>query len=294
MRKNPFEVLGLSPRIVKELDEESLFRLVKACYRTLQQVYHPDLSSGSGEKALEINLAFEALNLRKNPESFRHWRRAYLRRLSRKTLQRRLEELHLQLGRNERERENLAETFWQSLLSRARQGHLLSPPPQRLRLKIYDIGLQYRLPYPVFGRRAPFKEFLFDEKGRLWIRLPGASDLRAGQSLRLLGGVPREKIEPWLLLEKTPSEGGLLPENFLQAETFKRACLPYLRHEIRPNLYLFSLRPEESSRLYLEGLLLEITPLPPDFKIVTKDLSPLQFCQESEDSSPEKDLPWVY
>ena len=294
MRRNPFEVLGLSPHIVKELDEESLFRLVRACYRTLQQVYHPDLSSGSGERALEINLAFEALDLRRNPESFRHWRRAYLKRLSRKTLRSRLEEMHLRLGRSEREREILSEAFWQSLLSRAREGHLLSPAPRRLRLKIYDIGLQYRLPYPVFGRRGPFKEFLFDEEGRLFVRLPGTSELREGQSLRLLGGVPREKIEPWLLLEKIPSEEGLRPENFLRTETFKRACLPHLKHEMEPNLYLFSLRPEDPSRLYLEGLLLEMTPLPADFKIVTKDISSPQFCQETEESSSEKDLSLLY
>ncbi|RUM87089.1 MAG: hypothetical protein DSZ24_07005 [Thermodesulfatator sp.] len=294
MRRNPFEILGLSPRIVKELDEEGLFRLVRACYRTLQQVYHPDLSSGSGEKALEINLAFEALDLRKNPESFRYWRRAYLKRLSRRTLQGRLEEMHLRLGRSERERETLSEAFWQSLLSRAQEDHLLTPLPRHLRLKIYDISLQYRLPYPVFGRKAPFKEFLFDGKGQVFVRLAGASELRSASQLRLLGGVPREKIEPWILLEKTPSEEGLRPENFLRAETFKRACLPYLQHQIRPNLYLFSLRPEDPSRLYLEGLLLEIKPLPRDFKIVAKEEESLQFRQNAEDSFSERDLPLLY
>jgi len=29
-KKNPFEIFGLSPKIVKELDEEVLFKLIKS------------------------------------------------------------------------------------------------------------------------------------------------------------------------------------------------------------------------------------------------------------------------
>ncbi len=292
MRRNPFEILGLSPRIVKELDEESLFRLVKACYRALQQVHHPDLSSGSGEKALELNLAFEALNLPKNPESFRKYRQAYIKRLSRKTLRSKLEEMALRLGRAFRERDHLEEAFWENLLVRAQEGHLLSPRPRKIRIKVFDLSLKYRFPYPVFGSRAPFKEFLFDEEGELYLKVPGKRPPRKISGLKMVGCVPREKIEPWLLLEKTPGEEGLMAEDYLRAETFRRACLPHLKPRLLPNSYLFSFRNEDCSRLYLEGLVIVSEPLEGDLLInVKNDSDKLHFCEEKPKIFEDEELP---
>ncbi|MBX6423255.1 J domain-containing protein [Thermosulfurimonas sp. F29] len=292
MRRNPFEILGLSPKIVKELDEENLFRLVRACYRALQQVHHPDLSSGSGEKALELNLAFEALNLSKNPESFRRWRKAYIKRLSRRSLKNQLEEMALRLGRAFRERDHLEEAFWENLLVRAREGHLISPPPRRLRIKVFDLSLKYRLPYPLFGPKAPFKEFLFDGEGRLYIRFSGKHTPRKVSGLTLVGCVPRDRIEPWLLLEKTPGEEGLIAEEYLRAETFRRACLPHLKPHLLREGYLFSFRNEDYSRLYLEGLILNIESLEKNSLInVKKDLDALHFCKKNSGFSDEEELP---
>ncbi len=279
--RNPFEVLGLSPRIVKELDEESLFRLVKACYRALQQVYHPDVSEGSRERALELNLAFEALNLSKNPESFRHHRKAYVRRLSRKTLRSRLEDLALKLGRVFREKETLEEAFWETLVTRAREsGHLISPPPRNLRLHLFDLSLKYHLPFPVFGKRAPFKEMIFDEEGELFVRFSREGTLKKTTRLRLVGCVPRERLEPWCLLEKHPGADGLITEDFIRAETFRRACLPFLRTRLQPNAYLFSFRNEDFSRLYLEGIILRLQPTSFSSTNVKVSTGYLQICEK--------------
>ncbi|OAQ21115.1 J domain-containing protein [Thermosulfurimonas dismutans] len=280
--RNPFEVLGLSPKIVKELDEESLFRLVKACYRALQQVYHPDLASGSREKALELNLAFEALNLSKNPESFRRHRQAYVRRLSRKTLRNRMEALSLKLGRLFREKVILEEAFWGELVSRARESeHLLSPLPRNLRLHLFDLATKYHLPFPVFGRRAPFKEFLFDEEGYLYLKYARGKTLRKVSRIKMIGCVPREKIEPWMLLEKRPGNESLVAEEYMKAETFRRACLPFLKTRLEPNSYLFSFRNEDFSRVYLEGLILRLSPLcPKSITNVKLSSQKLQICEE--------------
>jgi len=292
MRRNPFEVLGLSPRIVKELDEESLFRLVKACYRALQQAHHPDLSTGSGEKALELNLAFEALNLPKNPESFRRWRRNYVRRLSRRTLRTRLEEMALRLGRAFREREQLEEAFWENLMVRAAEGHLITPLPRGVRVRLLDLSLKYRLPYPLFGSRAPFKELIFDEGGETYLRISAKHPPRRAAGLRLLGCVPRERIDPWLLLEKSPGEEGLIAEEYLRAETFRRACLPHLKPRLLREGYLFSFRQEDYSRIYLEGLVLEEIPLEEDLLTnVKKEPKDLHLCNNSSEPVEEEELP---
>ena len=283
--RNPFEVLGLSPRIVKELDEESLFRLVKACYRALQQVYHPDLSSGSGEKALELNLAFEALNLAKNPESFRRHRENYIKRLSRKTLRNRIEALTLKLGRLFREKLVLEEAFWEDIVSRAREGgHLLSPAPRSLRLRLFDLATKYHLPFPIFGSKAPFKEFWFDEEGHLYLKYPGDKRLRKVSRIKIIGCIPREKIEPWMFLEKNPGNEGLLAEEYMKAETFRQACLPFLKTKLALNSYLFSFRNEDFSRVYLEGLILRLVSLAPKpFTNVKVSSQKLQIC-EGKDS----------
>jgi len=287
--RNPFEVLGLSPKIVKELDEGSLFRLVKACYRALQQVYHPDLKSGSGEKALELNLAFEALNLSKNPESFRRYREAYIKRLSRKTLRSQIEELSLKLGKVFKEKETLEEAFWGELLSRAQASDsLISPRPQNLRIHLFDLATKYHLPFPVFGGGAPFKEFLFDEQGGLYLKYNRGRQPRPVSRIKIIGCVPRGKIDPWMLLEKKPGSGGLVAEDYLKAETFRQACLPFLKTRLEPNSYLFSFRNGDFSRVYLEGLILRLSPCSSKKSITNVKSSPknLQICEKKEPLFP--------
>jgi curved DNA-binding protein CbpA len=75
--KNPFEVLGITPAMVRSLEGKELFSLVRSSYRSLQLIYHPDrsplhdqaLKLQKTQKVAEINLAFEKLDLDRAPDS---------------------------------------------------------------------------------------------------------------------------------------------------------------------------------------------------------------------------------
>ena len=82
MEKNPFEILGITPELVKKLDNEQLFKLVQSNYRLLQKIFHPDVashksSSKANNIAVELNRAFEQLNIKKDGESFETFRKSY-------------------------------------------------------------------------------------------------------------------------------------------------------------------------------------------------------------------------
>ncbi len=58
--------------------------LVRSAYRALQTIYHPD-RGGSHKKAIEVNLAFEMLDYRKDQEQFAAHKERYVQRLYRTT-----------------------------------------------------------------------------------------------------------------------------------------------------------------------------------------------------------------
>ncbi len=273
MRRNPFEILGIAPEMVRDLDDEALFNLVKACYRALQRAYHPDLHPGHRERAVEINLAFEALDLERNPESFLEYRRAYLRRLSRRTQRRTIENLTQQVAILLRQQELLQENYWRHLLEvfRLRPGPTLFPdPPRGVKVTLLDVSLRFNVSFAGVGRTLAFKEILFDQEGVLYYRFPRKKKFQPVRFLTLVGSVPRTHIEIWPLLVKkaTPEAAGGLPNpkafevlNMVETEVFKRACLPLLRLELRENAYLFSLRQktgEPEAGVYLEGMILKV------------------------------------
>ncbi len=297
MQRNPFEVLGISPEIVRDLDEKALFGLVKACYRALQRAYHPDLQNGGKEKAVELNLAFEALDFERNPDSFREHRQAYLRRLSRKTQRRTIDELHRKLAVLLRQQELLAENFWKHLLEASQNsGPTLFPEkPKALKVSLLDLGLKFNASFTSYARHVAFKEILFDEEGRLYYRFPRRRTFQPVNFITLVGTVSRRLLEIWPLLEKKPTpqaaEGGL-PDlkafeviNAIQTEVFKRSCLPLLKTELQESSYLFSLHRKHYALeplVFVEGMILRIEPASPkDFnKIVRKTSKSLQNCKE--------------
>ncbi len=293
MPRNPFEVLGISPEIVRDLDEEALFGLVKACYRALQRAYHPDLQNGGKEKSVELNLAFEALDFERNPESFREHRQAYLRRLSRRTQKRTIDELNRKLALLWRQQELLAENFWRHLLEASHRGGptLFPEKPKGLKIVLLDLGLKFNASFTGYARHVAFKEMLFDEEGRLYYRFPRRRTFSPVNFIILVGTVARRRLEIWPLLEKKPTpqaaEGGL-PDlkafevlNAIQTEVFKRSCLPLLKTELQEDSYLFSLHRKHTSLqplVFVEGMVLKIEPASPqDFdKIVRKHPNSLQ------------------
>ena len=87
--KNPFEILGITPAMVRVLAGKELFSLVKASYRALLLIYHPDrsplhdqeLKIQRNKKVAEINLAFEKLDHDRDPASLEHYQQLYARRV---------------------------------------------------------------------------------------------------------------------------------------------------------------------------------------------------------------------
>ena len=67
------------------LKEKELFILVKSVYRCLHKFYHPDMAVNNGQQqsahnaslAIDLNLAFEKLNLDKDAESFKYYHQLY-------------------------------------------------------------------------------------------------------------------------------------------------------------------------------------------------------------------------
>lgn len=86
--QNPFKVLGLTPEIVRKLDDAILIEAVKRNYRLLSRVFHPD----AGGKSASFRELAEAYSLLDNPETFQTFKSEYL-----KPRKDRLEELLVEL-----------------------------------------------------------------------------------------------------------------------------------------------------------------------------------------------------
>ncbi len=255
-KRNPFEIFGLSPRIVKELDEETLFKLIKAIYRVFQFAYHPD-KGGDPKKALEINLAFESINLEKNPENFRNYRKKYIERLSRKTLQRELEELRTQNRKLSFYNQLLKDKLWRYLESGFDYLEKLFNNSGGLELRLFDI-----INYMNFsGLRNTRRQMFFKEiiltKDFLLKRSAYEEYYRKFVNYKYLGCIKREYLEPWVLLEREFKEDTPNFKNFISKEAFIKECLIYLDVEIKPNSYVFFYTPEEFEKVFLEGVVIE-------------------------------------
>lgn len=76
---NPFQVLGLSPEVIRILTDEEIGIIVKTQYRALQQIFHPD-KKGKEETSKQINQAYEYLDQARNPETYAYYKKRYLAR----------------------------------------------------------------------------------------------------------------------------------------------------------------------------------------------------------------------
>ena len=290
MPKNPFEVFGLNPEMVGELSEKELFSVLKSLYRALQKTVHPDLArSGArkrgGDKAVELNLAFEALNLDKNPVSFRRHRKSFVARRPKSVYQKSLSlqrELNLQAAREER----LASAYLERLMA----GHGFRPAPpdggplsltlpfplKNVRLGLLDVAINQNLKMASWALGSNYKEMKFDAKGQLTLKPVGRTRFNRAAYIHILGSVPADKIELLPLLERPPARFFKAPAlnagigadgpslsvlNRLSQENFKRHVLVHLRPEVTERSYIFSInRPdfEENGALTLEGLVVKI------------------------------------
>lgn len=253
--RNPFEVFGLSPKIVKELDEKALYKLVKSVYRVLQLIYHPD-RGGNPEKSLELNKAFELLNLEKNPESFKEYRKKYIARLSRKTLQSEIEKLKTQNRRLKFYNELLKEKFWQYLETGFETIENFFSNNKIIKLKIFDIVSHINFSdIRSIKKQIYFKELILTKEFILKKRSYEKYFIKI-QNYKFLGTIKREYIEPWVLLERDPKEEKFILKNYMSKETFIKECLVYLNPELNINTYVFFYYPDDFQKVYLEGVII--------------------------------------
>ena len=293
--KNPFEVFGLSPEIVERLDEKELFSLIKVVYRTLQKIYHPDSCVAKSAKqvkqatarTVELNLAFEKLNLDKNSESFSSYHRQYTQRRSR-NYRKKISKLKIDLQLVQQKQGNLADGYMLYLLrglpwlsENGNEPVRSFMPLTNLKLGLNDVAINQNIRSVSWNLGSNYKEIIFDALGSMLYRPVGRSKPFPVNFIYLLGVVPTREIDLLPLLNRVPPREGffkcpaldsrygidgapLQVQNTISVDKFKQHCLPLLRPDLDERAYLFSVhRPvfEEEGCISLEGVIVNISKL---------------------------------
>jgi hypothetical protein len=272
--KNPFAILGISPEMCSRLNDEDLFVLVRSAYRALQTIYHPD-RGGSHKKAIEVNLAFEMLDYRKDQEQFAAHKERYIKRLYR-TVRGRAQELTGQLEQQQRVCHQTAVNYYDYILSGlgcTEHEHSIAALTS-VTIGLYDLALQQNLPRALPGAGTNYKKIRIDKQGRSFVREVGSPRFYERKSTRLLGTIPRDALDilPHLRgYETTPhvpfnlrSEKKLLGyqkpvfKNMILEENFVTYCLQHLVPFIREQSYLISLNTRDR-KLLLDGVVIKIS-----------------------------------
>ncbi|MFN4196979.1 MAG: DnaJ family molecular chaperone, partial [Caldimicrobium sp.] len=206
LRINPFEYFGLTPQLIKELDDGTIFKIVKSIYRTLQMNYHPD-RGGDPKKALELNLVFDLINLEKNPQTFKHYKNAYIQRLSRKNLKKELEELQTNLLKLTYINELLKERFWYYIEKGGEQLHTILNQGLALKIKLLDVVSQINFGnFVTFKNKKRFFKEIILGPNYLLKKTGDTKKYQVFKKFKIIGGVKRGHITPWYLLERNLNE----------------------------------------------------------------------------------------
>jgi curved DNA-binding protein CbpA len=291
--KNPFELLGLSPEIVRALEGGELSALVKASYRALLMIYHPDRSPLQDEhlvfqktkKAAELNLAYEKLDYERNPDSLEHYRELYIRR--------RGDGWQKTVRRLKRDAQDLA--LANQTLSRNYLRHLLSPfspagdsglseavlPALRnYRIGLQDVAINHNVRSFSWNLGTNYKEIKIDQEGRMSYRLPSRKRFIPINFIALLGTVGKEQVDVIPLLDRVVPRDCHWPPpkwkksfteyqkcfdlmNSMSLDDFRIHCLPFLKPELTEGSFLFSFHKitPQPSRISLEGLIIRLSPV---------------------------------
>jgi hypothetical protein len=313
--RNPFEIFGLTPTLVGELSEKELFQVLKSMYRGLLKAFHPDTGGKrrqkSNERAVELNLAFEALDLEKNQASFRRHRKNYL--LSHPSVaHRNMLALRDKLQSQAVREGLLVDGFW-SFLAQGAEGDAGSfrdagpgPPALGIRnvlLGLQDVAIKNNVRHASWLLGSNYKNMEINGLGEIRVRSVGRKDYRHAEGTVLLGCVPKEAANVTMLLERCPPsrvykspalfefDPNALPQvavmNLISRDNFKRHLLPHLHPLLLERSYLFSLDRQEyhdTGLIRLEGVIIKMDPLPGSFgpDLVGPDLG---------DLVPEEKLP---
>ena len=82
MDKNPFQILGLNPDILQDLNDEEILILVNSQYKALQQIFHPDKPRGNEEQSKLLSQTRDLLDPQKNKELFELFKKQFLKKTS--------------------------------------------------------------------------------------------------------------------------------------------------------------------------------------------------------------------
>jgi len=275
--------------MVRNLSGRDLFALVKASYRALLLIYHPDRAAGEdpdairqrNRKVAEINLAYEKLNHERDPASLEHYQNVYARRATegwRKTIR----SLNKEIMALTVENEHLSGAYLRHLLQTSFPDSASSNPGQadvfhlkNIRLGLQDIAINHNIRSLTWELGTNYKEIHFDAEGRMFYKFPCRKKAIPVNFIRLLGTVDKDKVDLIPLLDreipgdrqgrpiswKKGSEKGAAGFdvlNTLSMEKFRRFCLPYLKPEMNEGAFLFSVHRNSlaQNRIHLEGLII--------------------------------------
>jgi hypothetical protein len=305
MPRNPFEVLGLTPELVGELSEKQLRGVLKTMYRALQKTFHPDVASlgegapegsdggpdhipgakrppANGERAAELNLAYESLNLDRDPATFRRHRKSYLAKRPGSAFRNSVL-LKNQLEAQVEKEGKLAANFFSYLKSLSAPGQNGSGQPspplpaKGVRLGLLDVAINNTVRQAFWLTGSNYKQMEFDSDGLLKVKAVGRGRFSRSNFIHPLGCVPVQAIDLEPLLERTNSQsfremasypGLIRPKlkvlNLISLENFKKHVLPLLAPVLIERAYLFSINDAEfkkTSLVSLEGVIVKIDPI---------------------------------
>ena len=272
--KNPFEILGIAPEICKKLTDEDLFSVVKSSYRALQSIYHPD-KGGSHKQAIEVNLAYEMLNYKSDPEGFVTYREKYIKRLAWAS-RKRAKDLEQQLEQQQKQSKKTAIKYYEYILNRLGCGDC-GDSIESLRsvtIGLCDVALQKNLPPTPQFYGTNYKQIKVDRNGRCFVQEVGSSQFHERKFTKFLGTIPKEEIEilphlqgyetsphvPFNLRNEKKLLGGRKPvfKNIILQENFITYCLFHLVPLVKERSYLISINTRNKS-LILDGVIIKIT-----------------------------------
>ena len=168
--KNPFLVIGLSPEVLKGLNDKEIQELVGTVYRALQKMYHPDGLRPNAKKNRELTEAREKLDYEKNRDEYLSFKEAFLKPGFHK---RRIEELEKELKFAQEKLEQcsarVSEHVTRELYEIAGKGNLpLDVISMReVALDIGDVVRSLNSGSVNTFRRAPKNQLLVDAQGNL-------------------------------------------------------------------------------------------------------------------------------
>jgi hypothetical protein len=294
--RNPFEVFGLTPDLVAELSERELHGVLKSMYRALQKTFHPDVVRGRKKKppegesnesrAVELNLALEALDLDRDPAGFRKMRKLYVARRPAAAYRASLM-LREELKNREAREDRLAQNYldYLALAALPAKETLESPaaaplPARGVLLGLSDLAISNNIRQTSWTLGSNYKQISADPEGGISVKHVGRSKFSQANFIHLLGTVGADSLDLVPLLErgptrsfKSPAPEGSRPRvpviNSLSPENFKRHVLPLIKPALVERAYLFSLNNEsfhQTGQVTVEGVIIKIDRRPPAAK----------------------------